>query len=41
MVDVGCRSGQSTFPLSPLCERVVETDISPAQIKNALYKIVG
>ena len=36
MVDVGCGSGQSTFSLSPLCERVVGTDISPAQINNAL-----
>ena len=36
MVDVGCGSGQSTFPLSSLCEQVVGTDISPAQIDNAL-----
>ena len=34
-VDIGCGSGQSTFQLSPLCQQVVGTDISPAQIECA------
>ena len=35
VVDIGCGSGQSTFQLSPLCQQVVGTDISPAQIECA------
>ena len=41
MADVGCGSGQITFPLSPLCQRIVGANISPAQmtmLKNILLK---
>ena len=35
VVDIGCGSGQSTFPLSSLCQQVLGIDISQAQIDLA------
>jgi ubiquinone/menaquinone biosynthesis C-methylase UbiE len=35
-VDVGCGSGQSTLPLGSYCQRVIGTDISHEQIKQAV-----
>ena len=34
-LDVGCGSGQSTFVLSEVARRVVGSDVSPAQVKEA------
>ena len=38
-VDVACGSGQSTFPLYNLFQKVIGVDISEAQITNARAKI--